>query len=109
VRTLTRRLLTDHGRYEISLNQSDDLDFVVSHFRSIKLPEIAMRYDLHGVGRKIMSEITDRLETCLPSNQPRERRRRPEIKTPITSHSKITKSGGCALLQPKDATSRHGQ
>ncbi|KAK9547003.1 hypothetical protein V6Z77_009225 [Aspergillus fumigatus] len=95
--------------YEISLNQSDDLDFVVSHFRSIKLPEIAMRYDLHGVGRKIMSEITDRLETCLPSNQPRERRRRPEIKTPITSHSKITKSGGCALLQPKDATSRHGQ
>lgn len=57
-----------------------------------------------------MSEITNRLEICLPSNQPRKERRRPEIKTPITSHSRITKSGGGALLQPKDApTSRHGQ
>jgi hypothetical protein len=102
--------MTEHRRYEISLNQSDDLDFVVSHFKSIKLPEIAMQYDLHGVGRKIMSEIANRLETCLPSNQPRKRRRRPEIKTPFTAHSRITKSGGGALLELKDALpARHGQ
>ncbi|GIK07679.1 hypothetical protein Aspvir_003345 [Aspergillus viridinutans] len=76
---------------------------------SIKVPEIAVEYDLHGVGRKIISEITSRVETCLPSNQPRKRHRRPKNKPPSTSNSRITRTGGGALLQPNDAlTSRRG-
>lgn len=61
---------TEHKRFEISLNQSDDLRFAVSHFKSIKVPQTAAQYSLHEVGSKIISEITQRVGSFLPQRRP---------------------------------------
>lgn len=94
--TCKYRALTEHKRFEISLNQSDDLGFAVSHFKSIKVPETAAQYKLHGVGSGIISEITRRVGSFLPQKQRQEKRRHEKKKATKSRHSRIAKTGGNA-------------
>ncbi|KAL2826904.1 hypothetical protein BJY01DRAFT_229512 [Aspergillus pseudoustus] len=63
--------------FEITWNKTDDFEFVISHFRSIKVPEIAMDHNLHGIGNRIMSDFTSRTRLCIPPKTREKRRKRP--------------------------------
>ena len=84
--------LTEHQRFEISLNKSDDLRFAASHFKSIKVPQTTARYNLNEVGSKIMSEITQRIGSSLPQREPMQKRKHRIHKPPKHSCSKPSRS-----------------
>ena len=88
--------LTEHKRFEISLNQSDDLRFAVSHFKLIKVPQTATQYSLHGVGSKIISEITRRVGSSLPQKRSMKKRVNKKSKAPKSGRSRTAKTGGSA-------------
>lgn len=69
------------------MNKSDDLQFVVSHFKSIKVPETAERYGLHNLGYRILSEVLTRINTCIPPTVSTRKRKRPKKKPTATSAS----------------------
>ena len=84
--------LTEHKRFEISLNQGDDLLSAVSHFKSIKVPQTAALYGLHAIGSKIISEITRRAGSSLPQQRPKQRNYKIR-KPPNSSRSKSANVG----------------
>lgn len=86
--TCKYQAVTDHNRFEISLNQGDDLLSAVSHFKSIKVPQTAARYGLHAIGSKIISEIMHRARLSLPQQQPKRKRKHKIHKPPNSSRLK---------------------
>jgi hypothetical protein len=85
--------LIDSKRYENTLNTGDDLEFVVSHYKSIGIPDVAKRYDLHDLALDILSEATNITET--PPKLERKRKR---------SKSKVTPESGRASQQHEDTS-----
>ncbi|KAH2761579.1 hypothetical protein KXW10_000401 [Aspergillus fumigatus] len=80
--------------YEITLNQTDDLKFVISHFKSLKVLEIADQHRLHMVGRRILSEIEARTESCIPPKRTAKKRKRPAHR-PTASNSVLRQTEDC--------------
>lgn len=92
--------LTEHKRFEITLSQSDDLRFAVSHFKLINVPQTAVQYNLHAVGSKIILEITRRVGSSLPQKRSKEKRQNKKNKISKSSRSRTAKSGaGAELLE----------
>lgn len=88
--------LTEIKSFEISLNQNDDLVFVVSHFKSIQVPEIAAQHSLHGLGSEIISEITRNVGRFLPRNRNCGKRKYKITKPIYSNYSKTAKT--CARI-----------
>lgn len=101
--------LTEHKRFEITLSQSDDLRFAVSHFKSIKVPQTAVQYNLHAIGSKIILEITQRVGSSLPQKRYKEKRQHKKSKTPKSSRSRTARSGASAevLERNEDGLASH--
>lgn len=51
------------------------------------VPEIAEQYQLHELGRRILSEIESQTESCIPPPRPVKKRKRPENRTTTASAS----------------------
>lgn len=56
---------TKHKRFEITLSQSNDLRFAVSHFKLIKVSQITVQYNLHVIDSKIILEIMQHVRSSL--------------------------------------------
>lgn len=91
--TCRKGVFTEHKRFEISLNQSDDLRFAVSHFKSIKVPQTAAQYSLHEVGSKVISEVTQRVGSSLPQQRPIQKGKHKIHKPPKSGRSKSARIG----------------
>ena len=87
---------TEHKRFEITLSQSDDLRFAVSHFKLIKVPQTAVQYNLHAVGSKIILEITRRVGSSLPQTRSMEKGRNQKNKASKPSRLRTARAGGRA-------------
>lgn len=85
---------TEHRRFEITLSQSDDLRFAVSHFKLIKVPQTAVQYNLHAVGSKIILEIMRRVGSSLPQKRSMTRRRNKKSKAPKPGRPRTARTGG---------------
>ncbi|KAL4812700.1 hypothetical protein BDW67DRAFT_120468 [Aspergillus spinulosporus] len=77
--------------FEITWNENEDLEFVVAHFKSIRVPEIASEHNLHELGKIIMLEVESRTKSCIPPKTCVTRQKRPAIRVNTNSSSKPNK------------------